>query len=512
LVRDLGSFELRSVSSATGAFSPFLSPDGEWLGYFADGALRKVRIAGGDPVKLCEVPATGPGGTWESDGAIYFTPTWTDGIWRISDQGGKPEQLTVPRRDQGESGHFWPSFLPDGSAAVFTIFGEEGIRDSRVALLDLASRNIEVLTSGAGAQYVAPGQLVLFRHGAWLAVPFDPRSRRLGGPEARVLADVRPLSPLGENEHNFSFAGNGLLAFVASEGFGLMPLSRYAWIDRGGRVEPLPFEGQHKIYSSALSPDGKRVAATLLAEGELQIWLYDLERGTRDQLTRDGQNFSPSWSPDGGRLAVTSLLHGSFDIRAVRADGGAPPSVLVATDLDEDDWKWSPDGVRGVYTSIQPGTGRDVLTRSEGEAGNGRAVVASPFEDFAPQLSPDGRWLMYFSHEKLYVTGFPDAGERLQISAASRWAAWSPRRPELFTLEGEKIVSLSYEVSAGKFRPLESKLLLESPQLANVSTFEVSNDAQRFLVAIPVPGKVSATELRVLTDGFAVLRGAQESR
>ena len=188
----------------------------------------------------------------------------------------------------------------------------------------------------------------------------------------------------------------------------------------------------------------------------------------------------------------------------------APRWALLASEHDESELNWSADGRRAVYCSYSPDTGKDIWTLTEGEAA--RAVVASPFDDESPRLAPDGRWLSYTSQGKLYVVGFPDGGERLQVSADSELARWSATTPELFYLEGGKLVSLRYEVSGGRFRPLDARQLFEPPSQPGAGGFAVARDAQRFLFLIPEPGKSVEPELRVVTDGFALLRDATETK
>jgi len=510
VVRDLEDFESRTIPATEGAVNPALSPDGQWIAFSSEGELKKVALAGGDPVRLGELPSESPGIAWGADGFIYYTPTWNSGLWRIPEQGGSPERLTEPDQAAHEPFHCWPSLLPDGRSVLFTIFGSKGTADGKIALLDLATRKVTIVGPGVAARFVASGDLVYFRHGFWLAAPFDPSTGRLDGPERRVLSAARPLDPVGSKEQVFSFSTGGRLAYIAAPTSFSAPYSQLAWIDRSGEIERLPFEGAHSVDGHPLSPDDRRAAFTLLQEGEKQVWVYDLERGTSERWTRDGQNLNPAWSPDGSRLILTSLLRGNFDLRQTSADAPGLPVDVVGSPVDEMQAAWTPDGTTIVFSRASPETGYDLWVRRVDDAGPGRALVVTPHDDDDAEISPDGRWLLYRNDHELYVTSFPETGERTKIATGVSWAAWSPSTPELFLTKAGHLDVVRYETTGGRFRALESQSLFEVPPSWGLA-FAVAHDAQRFLFFLPVPGRTLEPEVRVVTDGFAELRAKPES-
>lgn len=362
---------------------------------------------------------------------------------------------------------------------------------------------------GVAARFVATGDLVFFRHGFWLAAPFDPGAGRLVGPERRVLGAARPPDPVGSKEQILSFSTGGRLAYIASPTSFSTPYSQLAWVDRSGTVERLPFEGAHNKDGQALSPDDRRAAVTRLQEGEKQVWIYDLERGTSERWTRDGQNLNPVWSPDGSRLLFTSLLRGNFDLRLASADAPGPPVDVVASPVDDNQGTWTPDGTSLVYTRASRETGLDVWAREVDDTGPGRALVVTQQDDQDPQISPDGRWLLYRSDQEFYVTSFPEPGERTQIAAGVGWAEWSPSTPEIFVTAAGRFEAVRYEVAGGRFRALGAQSLFEVPRSWGL-VFAVARDAERFLFCVPVPGETLDPEVRVVTDGFAELRSEPE--
>jgi hypothetical protein len=175
--------------------------------------------------------------------------------------------------------------LPDGKGALFTIFGGAGVSNSKVAFLDLETKRHEVLFEGAAGRYVSSGHVVFFRAGVYYAVSFDASRRLVTGPERRVLPEARPLDPLALGAFSYvSFSDTGRLAFMPGMA---VSRTRLAWIDRDGHTEELPFEGQHYgIFR--LAPDGRRVAGGLVDGSDIDLWIYDLARGTQEKLMDEG--------------------------------------------------------------------------------------------------------------------------------------------------------------------------------------------------------------------------------
>ena len=505
LVHDLAAFESRPVAGTEGATAPFLSPDGDWIGFKQAGKVRKIALDGGDPVDICDLPENTPGLAWGPGGVILFSPAWTNvGLWRVSASGGPPEELTKPDRAKGESGHFWPDFLPDGRAALFTIFGGKGLVDSRVGLLDLETGRYETLFEGAAPLYLHSGHILYYRGGVYRIVPFDGARRRVGGPEATVLPTVRRLDSVGVDERYVAFGGGGALAFVEDDSTLGAPLSRLTWVARDGRREDLPFEAYHDLDGLSLSPDGTRAAVSRVEQGQKQVHVYDLARGTGEAVTRDGQSWSPAWHPDGRSLAVTSQLHGTFDVRRVSADALSAPESLVATDADEGYWHWAPDGASGVFKVWSPVSGTD-FWRARGDGSEPVPFVASALGEDDPTFSADGRWLAYRSSGSLYVAPYPSLAPRVLIAQTAASPRWNRAARELFFVEAGRLKGLPYEVREGAFRPASAATLFEIGQLA--TTFDVSPDGRRFLFLARAQGAPDRDVIRVVLNGFEELRG-----
>ncbi len=77
------------IEGSDGASDPFFSPDGQWVGFFAHGSLKKLRVEGGTPVPLCAA-RPGAGASWSTDKTIVFGGGPGGGLARVSQDGGEP--------------------------------------------------------------------------------------------------------------------------------------------------------------------------------------------------------------------------------------------------------------------------------------------------------------------------------------------------------------------------------------------------------------------------------------
>ena len=342
---------------------------------------------------------------------ILFSPAWTNvGLWRVSAGGGPPEELTKPDRAKGESGHFWPDFLPDGRAALFTIFGGKGLVDSKVGL----ARSRDAALRGCSSRAPPPatwhsGHILYYKGGVYRTVPFDSARRRVSGPETTVLPTVRRLHSAGrQGELRRARAAEGALAFVEGDSSLGAPLSRLTWVARDGRREDLPFEAYHDLRALSLSPDGTRAAVGRVEQGQLQVHVYDLARGTGEAVTRDGQNWSPRGIRTAGSLAVTSQLHGNFDVRRVvgRRSLGARERAWRRT-RTRATGAGRPTARRASSGSGRPSRGQD-LWRARGDGSEPAPLVASALEEDDPAFSPDGPLAgLHCRSASLYVGPLP---------------------------------------------------------------------------------------------------------
>ena len=294
----------------TAGRSPFFSPDGQWIGFWQDGQLKKVSITGGLPVTLCA--AQNPwGASWATDDTILFGQG-PDGIWRVSGKGGKPENVVKVDAGQIVLG---PQLLPGGRAILFTLARSVWDWDAAqivVQSLDTGLRRV-VVEGGADARYVSTGHLVYAVESTLLGVPFDVATLAVtGGPVPLVDAVARdPFGPGPTGSGgvtgaaHFATSSDGALIYVPTDAVSDQERRTLVWVDRDGREAPLKTPPRAYHYPR-LSPDGTRVALDI-RDQESDIWILDLAREALTRLT-----FGPAierfgiWTPDSRAVIFSS--------------------------------------------------------------------------------------------------------------------------------------------------------------------------------------------------------------
>lgn len=187
-LNESGSVPLEGTENA---WLPFFSPDCEWIGFWADGELRRVRTTGGPTETICAADYLPGGASWGPDGSIVFDLQVQE-ILRVDAEGGEPEVVTT--LDEGEALHILPRLLDDGETLLFGTRAEN-FRDWRSTTIVAQSLSTgersTLVTWGSDARYVSSGHLVFMRQGDLVAAPFDPRRLELTGPPVIVLESVR---------------------------------------------------------------------------------------------------------------------------------------------------------------------------------------------------------------------------------------------------------------------------------------------------------------------------------
>ena len=286
------------LQGTEGAFSPFFSPDGNWVAYFTESELKKIPLAGGGAVTICTTPPVSRGGIWADDDTIYFTPDFTSGVQRVAAAGGRPQDLTTLDLGAKESNHLFPEALPGGDVVLFTVWKGGAFEAASVWAYSVRTgKRTRIIEGAAEARYLPQGYLVFARTGTLLAVPFDPKTLAMLGPAVPVVEGVWNDPSTGTAHFTVSHTGT----LIYAPGRYTFPRRRIAWVDRRGRIEFLPLDPG--FYNELkLSPDGRRLAVQILND----IWVYDLQTRTMTRATFRGVNQAPVWTPDGRHVAFSS--------------------------------------------------------------------------------------------------------------------------------------------------------------------------------------------------------------
>jgi len=461
---------------------PFFSWDGQWVGYFTPGKLKKVHLNGGAPEALADVRATW-GASWGPDDTIVYSPDFTGGLWRVSARGGPPKEI----KRQGDVPYMqrWPNMLPDGKHVLCAEVQRNtgGFESARVASVALETGETKDLVEGTSPVYLPSGHIVFARNAALFAVPFDIGRQEITGEAVQIVSGVR-ISPDGIAY--FSVSREGTLVYLSS-GVATEDLSSLVRVDRKGS-ETDSGAPARPYTAIRLSPDGKKVAGRL-GGSNTDIWIYALDRGSLSRFTfRDGEDESPVWSADGKKLAYSSQTEG----RALywkNADGSGAEEVLWKGGTHTHASSISSDNQWLLFTDYAAlGKGDIWLLPLVGER-KPRPFLQTPANEFDARFSPDGKWVAYTSDEsgplEVFVTAFPGPGGKWQISTGGADSpVWSRNGRELFFRAQKKIMKVdvangpSFSISAP--HPLFDSLISELAR--RESNYDVFPDGEHFLV------------------------------
>ena len=425
-VRSLDATAARMLAGTEGASFPFWAPDGRAIGFFAEGKLKRVDLAGGAPQALADA-ANGRGGTWNAEGVILFTPVnsvsgaGSSVITRVSAAGGTP--VAVTQLAAGEGSHRWPQFLPDGRRFLFfSTLGRSDTQGVYVGALD-GGEPIRVLASETPGVFVPPDRLLLVRGDALMAMRFDAAQGTVAG-EPISLAQ-----PVGRDDGVFASAFSASPGTIAYRATGGGQRRQLVWLDRTGTmVGSIGSPDDNNLAGLALDPAGQRIAVFYAVLGNFDIWLVDAGRGIPARFTFDPAGDStPLWSPDGRRVIFWSGRSGPLSLYEKSATS-AGDEQLLAVDAGTP-LSWSPDGRFVLYQRADSKTGTDLWVLPMTGDRKPLAVVQTPMDQPGGDFSPDGRWLAYESNEsgrmEVYVQPFPEAGGKWQASMAGgtqpRW-------------------------------------------------------------------------------------------
>jgi eukaryotic-like serine/threonine-protein kinase len=455
--RELGGSDATPIAGTEQGFSPFFSPDGEWLGFFTSTELKKVPLAGGSPVHISPVPPVTAGGAWDRDGTIVFTLTVNSPLFRVPETGGKFQMISKLDPSRGEHSHLWPQILPERRGILVSMVVGRDFQDfenSQIVVLDPKSGRRTVVLEGTSFARYAAGQLVFVRGGSMFRAPFDLTRLALTGSPIPLPEKVAIHSGIGIA--SFALTNDG--TFVYAEGPpAVSPRSVVLRLDRQGTEKELPLPAA-TYEDPRLSPDGKTLVVGKCDGESCKLVLYDLDRNVLTPFTSEpGRFFNPVWSPDGRRLAYSGFAVGAPTLYVKNADGSGPPRRLTEAPTElaqaaEFPNSWSPDGRTIAYVMVrQLITGRperDVwLVSADEKRSAPRHWMETTYAESAAAFSPDGQLMAYVSDEsgrnEVYVRPFSGTGGRIKVSnEGGMEPVWTRGGRELLYRNGNQFLSV----------------------------------------------------------------------
>ncbi len=507
---------LRSVDSAIptpvaeteGAVHPFWAPDGRSIGFFANGKLKRVDVAGGGTVTLADAPAS-RGGSWNADGTILFAPRGASAIFRVS---AASSEVATATTQLGAAGHQFPVWHPDGRRFFFFLqSGDPDVRGVYLATLDQPTGKRIVAADGS-AQFRPPAQLIYVRDGTLLAQSFDDATNTVAGSPTPLASPVPSLN----GRSAFAISAAGPLAYRTGRG----PRAQLRWFNRNGEaLEDFSEPDPATPVGPVLSPSGQRVAIRRSVQGNEDVWILDPTRAAPIRLTSDpGPDTFPVWSPDERRLvfrsrrtaAVESIyetpLNGDRSDEALLSTKTLSATLESATPSD-----WSRDGRWLAFFTLDPGAGRDLWVLPMGQRdAKAQSVLATRFDESTATFSPDGRWLAYQTNDsgrfEIAVRAFPSGGRAWPVSSSGGvLARWSHKGNELYfvapdgKLMAAPVDGRGAEFNAGAPVPLFSPAFAESAAVSPFThQYDVSRDG-RFVINV-TSDKVLATPITLILN------------
>jgi serine/threonine protein kinase len=517
-LRALDTEDAVPVAGTEGAVGPFFSPDGQWIGFWSEGELKKVSIVGGPSSSLCKESIAPFGASWGANNTIYFG-RMDGGLMQVPASGGEPNPVTALDRTQREWSHRLPQILPDGKAILFTItrrqFPTWDESDIAAQSLETGKRKL-LIRGGADGRYLQSGHLVFARKGVLMAAPFDTgRLERTGDALAiidDVMQSVNTVGPAGETgATQYAISSTGSLAYLSG---GIVPdeKSSLVFVDRRGSIKPVA-EQPGRQFVPRFSPDGRKLAFFIFSRGEHSVWIYDLDREALVRMTKSYGAF-PLWTPDGSRLAFED--HNLF---WQPVDLSTPPEQLAESEFRQFPLSWTPDGKTLVFVQTEASGSHDIWELTLDGDRQPRPLVQTQANEWDATISPDGNYLAYSSdelgREEVYVKPYPGPGgvKRVSVAGGSE-PAWSRSGKELFYISGSddsNTVSMCALEIAFKpsFKAGKPRVLFEGQIPDNMISrrYDVTSDGQLFVMClterIPAP-KIS--EIHAILNWFEELK------
>jgi serine/threonine-protein kinase len=524
-IRPINEFEPRLLPGTEGASSPFFSPDGAWVAFFAGGQLKKVPADGGPVITLAGGATDNRGGIWCADDTIIYTPAPTTAIYRIPAAGGTPAPASTIDEAKHERTHRWPDLLPDGKTVLVTVGSVEHPDDYDDATieairLDTGARTT-VLKGGRTARYLSTGHLLFLRGKVLYAVPFDAAALSVKGAPVPVIDGISGDVTTGSA--HYAVAKNGTLVFAPGDPSG--GNRQLVWVDKQGKTTAIDVVPGH-FGDPHLAPDGRRVAvASSTGASVRDIYVIDTMLGTSSRFTfGDAENRTPIWSHDGRRLVYVAYdrTKNVSALMTKSADGTGEAQKLTevtgqayAEALSRDDTTlvFSASSARGMFQIFRVALQTDAKPALE---------VSSPTGDVQMSaLSPDGKWLAYYSaesgHPEVYVQSFASKSSRVQLSAAGGTEPhWAPDGTAIYYQQADGMMRVPIEPGAALVLG-KGEMIFNSSWLPPISdsgqTYDLDpKGGHRFLMLRPAVEGEQLPSLRVIFNWFDELNRLGKAR
>ena len=513
-LRALDAMKANPIPGTENGFAPFWSPDSQYIAFFADKALKKIRVKGGPAEKLCDAESLPGGGAWNRSGTILFSPGQDTPLFQVPAGGGKPRAVLKLNAGKFEHAHLWPQFLPDGNHFVFFVLSDSvaatgvytGSLESAAYSMLFPSETNAVYSTTAGTDLTRNGYLLYIRERSLMGQVFNAGHRQLRGEPITLVEDVGQVQSLSLAP--ISVSETGILVYQ-SVGIAVRQLS---WLDRSGKpIVQVASTG--KWGPPRISPDGTRAVAAKLGKDEKNADLFMIDQaGNSTQFTTGpAHKGSPVWSPDGSRIAYFNNLAGNYDLYISPAGDGTKLEPLLRTAEAKYPTDWSHDGKFLLFGVLTAGSKSDVWAMSLPDRKTGPLLDTIYSEGYAA-LSPDGKWMAFQTDEtgrnQVYVQPFDGISrgtkrryEDISTDTGGGLPRWRADGRELFYMTNTgRMMSVKVSANPLEFEHDPPQALFQTRPVPNTwNLYDVSPDGQRFLVNLPLEWS-GAAPITVMTN------------
>jgi serine/threonine-protein kinase len=485
----------RQLAGTEGAASPFWSPDGKSVGFFANGRIERYNLGESAPTTVATIGGSPGGATWMPNGDIVASPGQGP-LLLIPAAGGTPRAITALDSAHGELQDVSPERLPDGKHFMYTAISYSAAYTGGLLYVSSVDGGKPTLVRRGSAVFAAPDHLLARRDADLIALPFNPKTFSVGTAQTVVLS--------GEPAYSTTASASGTIAWVSSEPDYSTSLEL---MDRSGHtvrvLGPAATGVAYEYYAPRLSHDGRTVAAEHhLGQGGGDIYLFDVATGDTRRETFDPKSHSGfvAWSPDDKRIVFNTTRGGGGTI-FMKTIGESDERTFVASVAASWPSDWSADGKYILFDRPSVTTQSDVWL-APAAGGTPKPILATPANEMQAALSPDGKWIAYASDEEngkfnVYVRRFPLTAEQWKVSEDGGEAPrWRGDGKELFFIvpHDRDVSMMSASIAAGDaFRAGKPMELFRKP--IDVATdilrtgvyYDVTPDGKEFVAKLKVP-------------------------
>jgi eukaryotic-like serine/threonine-protein kinase len=492
-LRPLDRPDARLLAGTEGARGPFFSPDEQWIGFWAEGHMKRIPTAGGGPTVICDATMES-GAAWMADGTVLFSTGF--GLLRVSAEGGQPEPFTTPDAAKSEYAHTWPAAIAGTNAVLFSIkYAGGGPQASSVGLLSLETRKWTALVPGASQpRFVAPGFVLVNRSGILQAASFDASRLSSSGP----FTAIEEGASRSEQVVSYDVPPDGRdLVYVAAHP-AQQDRAVYS-IDLQGKLEMLS-DVRKAYWGPAVSPDDSKLAVNVWINPQVsEIWVLDLARRTWLKLTEGNNDWEPIWKGTGTLIYARGQggRSDTWEEYSVTAAGNGAPALLATFPHEVEQHAITPDRRRAVFTTFGASS-RDMWTQPLDGQSPARPLLATPADEetLSQSFSPDGRWLAYASNAtgrtEVYVMDFPGGTARVPVSAAGGdFPCWSRDGHQIFYWHGTTIMAAN--VRSGSQFVVDAPRALVTVPVTPFAEFDVASDGKHFYMLGSDTGRAAAS-------------------